>query len=397
MSYERIVKTQSVMKRVLLAYMSTLCAFQSFGAIDIIFDYTYDTSNWFGDEQRYIMDQAAYAFESRLGSETFGSLNPSDYAGTSGNYYLNSLNPVSGQQLLVNFGSTTPVDGARLTGGNTLGLANTITIFPGAGAASGSTLAWASGVHTGTSGTDSTSSSDKFVEYLDNVRDTISNYDSVGGTISVNHSYNWYFDTDLTDFDDTTGKFDFYSVMVHEIGHLMGFRDGSDAWDNNYSANTWVGAFGVAANSGNPIPMDAASQSHFNSSELNSSHVGCACHPIMDVSSGTNERGSFTELDFAVLKDIGYSISASPSGGGINDGNTYTDPDWGGTHYIPIKEDYGTWLARVGSVGAGGAYVPPSAAPEPAYIFSFMGGFIALLRGRKKIRKIKSYLLPSFP
>jgi len=67
-----------VKKIILLALTSTLCASHSFGAIDIIFDYTYDTSNWFGDEQKYIMDQAAYAFESRLGSETFGSLIPSD-------------------------------------------------------------------------------------------------------------------------------------------------------------------------------------------------------------------------------------------------------------------------------------------------------------------------------
>ena len=110
-----------------------------FAAIDIIFDYSYDTTNWFGNEQRYIMDQAAYAFESRLGGESFGSLIPSDYAGTAGNnYYLNSSNPVTGNQLLINLGSTT-------SEGNVVGTANTIIIFPGAGAASGSTNAWASG------------------------------------------------------------------------------------------------------------------------------------------------------------------------------------------------------------------------------------------------------------
>ena len=183
-----------------------------------------------------------------MGSETFGSLIPSDYAGTTGNYYLNSLDPVSGQQLLVNFGSTTAVNGARLTGGNTVGLANTITIFPGAGAASGNTLAWAAGVHTrGTSGTDSTSSSDKFVEYLDNVRDTTSNYDSVGGTISVNHNG---IKIKLTGRVIKISKISIeipIVAVVHEIGHLMGFRDGSDAWGIDYSSDTWIGASGVAA------------------------------------------------------------------------------------------------------------------------------------------------------
>ena len=392
MSYERIVKYLVVNKRILLAFTSTLCALQSFGAIDIIFDYSYDTSNWFGDEQKYIMDQAAYAFESRLGSETFGSLIPSDY-GSSIDGVLTASNPVGGGYLNLSFGTFD-------TNGTTFGSADTITIFPGAGAASGGTLAWASGI------TNPSSPGDAWYDYIDNSRDTSTNYDSVGGTISVNHSYNWYFDTNLTDFDNTTNKFDFYSTMVHEIGHLMGFRDQSDAWDTLYddSTNTWTGTEGKTANSGNPIPMDAASKSHFDKSLLNSAHVVCKCHPVMDVSSGTNERASFSELDFAVLKDIGYSISATPvataeAGVGGSTTNTYSDPavGWGGNYYVPIREDYNTWFATYGTGAVGGAYVPPSAAPEPAYIFSFMGGFIALLSGRKKIRKIKSYLLPSFP
>ena len=236
-------------------------------------------------------------------------------------------------------------------------------------------------------------------------RDTSLNYDSVGGTISVNHSYEWYFDTDLTDFDNTTNKFDFYSTMVHEIGHLMGFRDQSDAWDVLYddATDTWIGTEGKTANSGNPIPMDAASKSHFNKSELNSAHVLCKCHPVMDVSSGRNERASFSELDFAVLKDIGYSISASPvataaAGAGGSTTNTYTDPapGWGGNYYVPIREDYGTWYDDYGTGAVGGQYVPPTAAPEPAYMFSILSGFVALFCGRKKIANLKNRFLFRF-
>lgn len=362
-------------------------------AIDIIFDYTYDTTNWFGDEQRYIMDQAAYAFESRLGGETFGSLIPSDYAGSSATGYLNASNPVGGARINKNFGTL-------LADGSTFGEANTIVIFPGAGAASGSTLAWASGGigYSGVLG-------DSYINYIDNTRDTSTNYDSVGGAISVNHSYDWYFDTDLTDFDNTTNKYDFYSTMVHEIGHLMGFRDQSDAWDVLYddATNTWIGNEGKTANSGNPIPMDSASKSHFNKSLLDSSHVVCKCHPVMDVSSGTNERASFSELDFAVLKDIGYSISATPvataaAGVGGSTTNTYTDPasGWGGNYYVPIREDYATWYDDYGTGAVGGAVVPPSAAPEPAYIFSFLSGFVALFCGRKKFTNFKNKFLFRF-
>ena len=57
-----------------LATALTLCwASPVTAAIDIIFDYSYDTGNYFNDDRRYIMDQAAYAFESRLTGESFAS------------------------------------------------------------------------------------------------------------------------------------------------------------------------------------------------------------------------------------------------------------------------------------------------------------------------------------
>ena len=360
----------------------------SYAGIDIVFDYSYDTTNWFGNEQRYIMDQAAYAFESRLGSESFGSLIPSDYAGTAGNnYYLNSSNPVTGSQLLIDLGSTT-------SEGNVVGTANTIIIFPGAGAASGGTNAWASGHYwPKNSGSDNTASSDKFIEYLDNVRDTATNYDSVGGTISVNSNRAWYFDTDLTDYDYSTNKMDFYSTMVHEIGHLMGFRKGSDAWSSLVENDEWTGANGMAAYGGNPIPMQAGG-SHFDYTDFNQSHTLCNCHPSMDPYSSVNQRSPWTETDFAVLKDLGYAVSASPTGPGSNNANTFTDTSWQarGTSPLPIREDYATWIAANPDSGSGGFVTTGSAAPEPAYIFTLMGGLLAFIGGRKNLGKIKTLL-----
>jgi hypothetical protein len=367
----------------------------SYAAIDIIFDYSYDTVNWFGNDQRYILDQAAYAFESRLGGESFASANPADYAGVTSNYYLYASNPTGGSSLSIQLGSTT-------SEGNVVGAADTVTIFMGVGAASGSTNAWASGQFASTHGVDNTSSSDQFKEYLDNVRDSTSNYDPIGGTISVNSSRAWYFDTDLTDYDYTTGKMDFYSTMVHEIGHLMGFRKGgfngdagADAWLQNYNAsnNTWNGAQGKAAYSGNPIPMDSGG-SHFDYSLFDQSHTSCNCHPSMDPYSSVNQRSPWTETDFAVLKDIGYTVSASPTGPGSNNANTFTDTSWQarGSSPLPIRQDYATWLATNPDSGSGGFVTTGSAAPEPAYIFTLMGGLLAFLGGRKNLGKIKTLL-----
>jgi len=367
-------------------------ASSSYAAIDIVFDYTYDTVNWFGNEQRYILDQAAYAFESRLGGESFASANPADYAGVTSNYYLYASNPTGGSSLSIQLGSTTAE-------GNLVGAADTVTIFMGVGAASGSTNAWASGQFLSTHGVDNTSSSDKFKEYLDNVRDTASNYDAIGGTMSVNSSRDWYFDTDLTDYDYSTGKMDFYSTMVHEIGHLMGFRTGAigtgdpgtDAWVSNLTGDTWTGAAGMAAYGGNPIPMQSGG-SHFDYNDFNQSHTSCNCHPSMDPYSSVNQRSPWTETDFAVLKDIGYTVSASPTGPGSNNANTFTDTSWQdrGTSPLPIREDYATWIAANPDSGSGGFVTTGSAAPEPAYIFTLLGGVLAFIGGRKNLNKIKA-------
>ena len=347
-------------------------ASSSYAAIDIVFDYTYDTVNWFGNEQRYILDQAAYAFESRLGGESFASANPADYAGVTSNYYLYASNPTDGSSLSIQLGSTTAE-------GNLVGAADTVTIFMGVGAASGSTNAWASGQFFSTHGVDNTSSSDKFKEYLDNVRDSNTNYDTIGGTISVNSSRAWYFDTDLTDYDYSTGKMDFYSTMVHEIGHLMGFRKGgisgdagTDAWVQNFNTgnNTWTGAQGMAAYGGNPIPMDSGG-SHFDYNDFNQSHTSCNCHPSMDPYSSVNQRSPWTETDFAVLKDIGYIVSASPSGPGSNNANTFTDTSLQarGTSPLPVREDYATWIAANPDSGSGGFVTTGSAAPsQPIFL-----------------------------
>jgi hypothetical protein len=362
----------------------------SYAGIDIVFDYTYDTGNWFGNEQRYILDQAAYAFESRLVSEDFQSAIPTDY-GSAQTHYLYFSNPVNGSSDQFQLGQTTG-------DGYTMGATDKVTIFMGIGGASGNTNAWASGVFgtADSSNKDNSNHSDPFQNYLDNTRDSGGdgaspiNYDPIGGAISVNSARAWYFDTDLTDYDDTTNKMDFYSTMVHEIGHLMGFRKGSDAWSKNLTGDTWTGTAGMAAYGNSPIPMQAGG-SHFDSS-FDQTQAGCLCHPNMDPSSSINQRSPFSETDWAILKDIGYAVSASPqdsSGNAFSINNTFTQR---GTAPLPIWQDYATWIAANPDSGSGGFVTTVSAAPEPAYIFTLMGGLLAFLGGRKNFGKIKKLL-----
>ena len=128
---------------------------------------------------------------------------------------------------------------------------------------------------------------------------------------------------------------------------------------------------------------------HFSTS-LVEGNVDCACHPSMLPNIPVNTRRGFSELDFAVLKDMGYAISSSPSG--TNIGGTYTDPSWGGSYYIPVSQSYSSWLA---GDPVGGGSSGASAAPEPAYVFTLIGGIIALVSGRKKLKIFNTFFCAS--
>jgi hypothetical protein len=366
----------------------------SYAAIDIIFDYSYDTGNYFGDEQRYIMEQVAYVFESRITSG-FTSTRPEDITGATGvtaNLYFRNPTTQSIVEPVIGSGSMT-------ADGNEIGKENELIIFLGArntGFSSSSVLASASATNSYVSSYSSSSARDAW-NARKNSKDTSSVFQPVAGSSQVNSTKSFYFDTDLTTHTDAevSGKVDFYTVMVHEIGHIMGFNT-HNAWNANLSGSNWTGAEAMKEYSlenppnGEAVPLVSSTNPHWNLG-LDYDKVNCGCHPSMLPSVSSNKRTTFSDLDFALLKDIGYSISDNPIG--TNIGGTYS-PARGGTYDIPVSMTYDAWLAIPGNSGngSGGFVSPASAAPEPAYIFTLMGGLLAFLGGRKNLGKIKTLL-----
>jgi hypothetical protein len=348
------------------------------GAIDIIFDYSYDTNNYFTDEMKYVMDQAAFAFESRMANENFASMIPSDYDSSEVGVLMID-NPTTGGDLNVTIGSTT-------SAGNLVGSANEVIVFAGARSANGQFLGnskyyWNYGDHD--------ESADAWTTYMYGTRDNDSHYDATGGSLAINSDLNWYVDTNLTSHSDAlnSGKYDFYSTVVHELGHIMGFNSWVDPvlwnmdWDDDDNP-IWSGTNAKAEYSGNTVPF-SADEDHFaptiaNGGDFNTSLVNCDCHPAMAEYNSTNLRVPFSELDFAVLEDIGYNISSTPIS---NTGGTFQDPTLGGSYYVPVKQSYSSWLAA-----------NASAAPEPHYIFPMLGGLIACIASRKKYKNFVNRL-----
>jgi hypothetical protein len=375
----------------LWAGSALLFSFNLHGAIDIIFDYSYDTGNYFSDDRRYIMDQVAYVFESRMGGESFTGYRPSADLGLSSitGLGLNFTSPSSDAITL------TPAVASTTSDGNVIGKANEVIIFLGAKSIAGTTLASAG--QTGRTGYSGSPADNAVLSAAFDAKNSTTNFEPIAGSSQVNTNKTFYYDTDLTTHNDAlvSGKTDFYSVMVHEIGHIMGFSKTRNAWIANKSGDFWTGANAKAAYNNENVPLYPSS-SHWDktttsgSGALDTSKINCDCHPSMLPSISTNKRTSFSALDFALLKDIGYNISGAPVG--TNIGGTFTDPTLGGTYHIPVKETYASWLASNGGGVGGGGGGGGSAAPEPAYVFTLMGGFMAFFFGKKNLANLRRKL-----
>ncbi len=377
--------TQRAISRASIFWHSCFCfllsLIQASAAIDIIFDYSYDSGNYFSDDRKYIMEQVAYVFESRMVGESFAGYRPSEDLGLSSitGLGLNFTSPSSSATLQSAVASTT-------SDGNVIGKANELIVFLGAKSIAGSTLASAG--QTGRTGYSGSGADLTAMQNALNAKNSNTNFEPIAGSSQVNTNKTFYFDTDLTTHTDalSSGKTDFYTVMVHEIGHVMGFQT-NNAWNANKSGSFWTGANAKAEYNGENIPLYGTSHWDLPTDggpvppgNLNPSKVNCACHPSMLPSIGINSRSSFSDLDFALLKDIGYSISAAPVGANI--GGTYTDATWGGTYDIPVSQTYADWLAGGGGGGGSG-----SAAPEPAEIFPAISFFaLAVLAWRRRRR-----------
>lgn len=119
------------------------------------------------------------------------------------------------------------------------------------------------------------------------------------GFITFKRSENWYFDTTPTAIDIIpSGRQDFVSVALHEIGHALGFGT-AKAWQAFVSNGYFTGPNAVATYGRNvPLSPDRAHLA------ANVKYGGLGV--LMDPSSAKGERRFPTPLELAILKDIGY-------------------------------------------------------------------------------------------
>jgi RTX calcium-binding nonapeptide repeat (4 copies) len=230
---------------------------------DIRFDYRYDTNGFFSDpKRRAVLEAAANIWEGIIKDEF-----PDIPVGTKTPFVRNPQTDVSDT-----FVTDTPIEDLLVFVGSRKLEVNTLAN----GAASGF--------------------------FTNESRYTGSNFEPWIGSVSFDSNTNWFFDSTLNTADDIPGDaYDFYSVALHELDHVLGFGT-AKAFDNLVSGSNFIGDRAKAANGGTPIPLSPELGHIADGYRIN------GIEPIMLTTSGAGVRHFATPVDIAALADIGYIL-----------------------------------------------------------------------------------------
>ncbi len=375
---------ESIMRHTRSAFLILATCFTlispTMASIDIVFDYCYDANNFFdlgsadGLAARARMQEAGSYFES-IFADDLAAIIPSGPNHWTPSFY----DPSTGVWQDGTYDMTVPADTIIIyIGGRDM---SALGSSARGGYSVSGTLTWKETVKS-------------------RGENPITDFGPWGGSISfdtaLNSSYSWNFSTDAPGFYE----YDFLSVAIHEIAHVLGFGS-ADSWDNlvNTSNNTFLGTESVAEY-GEPVPLDSIN-AHWavgTMSELN----GIAQEAAMDPNIANGQRKFFTNLDNAALDDLGWDVVYPPT---LLVGDANRDGVVSAGDYGSVQANFGhTGLpgilgdANLDGVVSAGDYASVQAnfghtssigiIPEPATFLVMTLGSAAVLRKRRLYAKI---------
>lgn len=248
-------------------------------ALEIEFDYTYDGTGFFADgTRRQVLEAAGAAWSEKLaGVET-----PAIPLGTGGNTWTLSFNRPDTNASLGN--NNTSLVNKPLP-------ANKIIIYVGARPVVYDNFLGYAEFSWSVSGTES------WVTSI-TARDTGTRFASFGGAVTFDSDVDWHFDTDPATKESFEGQFDFYTIALHEIGHLLGFTTGSAAFNRLSFGGKFGGERTVALFGGQP---DMGTGGHWPAG-MTFQGAGLVMRPATQM----NQRVEINPLEVTVLQDLGY-------------------------------------------------------------------------------------------
>lgn len=316
-------------------------------AITFDFDYTFDTGGFFTAERKAAI-AAAGDDMSRYLANTLSAVTP------------------GGGNTWTTFFADPADDALTIQLSNAMIAANTIKVYVGSQDIDGNgavgTLALAS------PGYNTTSAGTLDPKYRGNsTAFGASGYDSAwGGSLSIDHTWNWYSGSGTPG----SGQSDLRTTVRHELGHLLGFRPGV----------TFNGGYSQVANGGS---APGSSGWHWPAGTIWDGQAA-----LMDPSYTSGTLEFMTGLDYAGLKDIGWSVSAVIGTSGADSlgltllgGTTYRAAviTPGGTHYYDFDGSNG--ILVLGGSGNDGVNIGNASITGLATVFGGGGSDVLAVFG----------------
>lgn len=292
-------------RALLAAPICVLLAVAPADAFTLAIDYRYDTNGFFtaNPQAATTLEAAADFFESIIIDQI------SDITPTSGNEWSQTFfhpgtldlytvstsaalnDPVPNEIRPLSVAANTLVIYAGGAGlGGSLGVGG-----PGGGGASGSSEWLETVFERGENGASGTQPTD-FAPW--------------GGSISFATDQTWHFGLGNT----VAGRNDFYSVALHELGHLLGLSLPGDtySWDTYQEGSEFAGPNVIAVH-GSAAATVSTTDLHW-AAGTNSTIFGTTTpqQAVMTAGIVTGTRKVFTELDVAALRDVGWDVIPEP-------------------------------------------------------------------------------------
>lgn len=263
-------------------------------AISFEVGYSYDTNGFFGSagsSQRTTFEAALGVYASLI-DQSLNAITPSGFNTWTARFWDPSSGNLASETNLVIAQNTLLIYAGGYDMGGALGMGG-----PGGFSASGTTA------------------------FLDSVvrGNSPDTHATWGGSVMFDTSTNWYFSSDGEIVPDDT-YYDFFTVALHEVGHLLGLSVETGAWTAHQTGSTFGGEHALAAyrdhygSSATGVPLESAGDRHWQGGTLSHIHGTDTLQEALMTSGLRNgENKHLTDLDTAALQDIGWQIIPEPS------------------------------------------------------------------------------------
>lgn len=268
--------------------------------VTIVFDYSQDTSTFFSSHPQAKADlQAAGNW---IGSHLTDSLSAIAPGGLN-TWDADIFNPDD--------------PSTQISLGNISVAANTLRIYVGAANLGGALGLGGPGGYSDASGSTNWLNTVAARGQAGALSATPTDFGPWGGAVTFDTSSSWFFDpnppginnkSNATSQGSTT--FDFYSVALHEIDHVLGIGT-AGSWTDQVTNDAFTGFHSEAAHGGTAITLDSLGEHWAQNTQSTIFGTSTAQEVVMDPSITNGQRKIDTSLDMAALQDIGWQVSAT--------------------------------------------------------------------------------------